>query len=103
VAPPAPAGASPSGASPSGASPADGSPADDAPFDELADWKKVYEEYLGVRRQCGEPTDTLTFDKFKSTLERNKAALVERHNCTRVKFTVYEKDGKAALKASPMK
>ena len=78
-------------------------PDDDGPFDEMADWKKVYEEYLIVRRRCGEPTDTLTFDKFKSTLERNKAALVERHNCTRVKFTVYEKDGKAALKASPMK
>ena len=44
-----------------------------------------------------------TFDKFKATLERNKAALVERHACTRVKFTVYEKDGKAALKASPIK
>lgn len=79
------------------------SSADDAPFDELADWKKVYEEYLTVRRRCGEPTDTLTFDKFKATLERNKAALVERHACTRVKFTVYEKDGKAALKASPIK
>ncbi|MFO0618340.1 MAG: MXAN_5187 family protein [Polyangiaceae bacterium] len=77
--------------------------ADDAPFDELADWKKVYEEYLTVRRRCGEPTDTLTFDKFKATLERNKAALVERHACTRVKFTVYEKDGKAALTASPIK
>lgn len=78
-------------------------PADDAPFDELADWKKVYEDYLTVRRRCGEPTDSLTFDKFKATLERNKAALVERHACTRVKFTVYEKDGKAALKASPIK
>ncbi len=83
--------------------PAPASSADDLPFDELADWKKVYEEYLTVRRRCGEPTDTLTFDKFKATLERNKAALVERHACTRVKFTVYEKDGKAALKASPIK
>ena len=80
-----------------------GGAAADSPFDELADWKRVYEEYREVRRRCGEPVDTLTFDKFKATLERNKAALVERHNCTRVKFTVYEKDGKAALKASPLK
>ncbi len=98
-APPPPPRPKPSGANMAAVS----GPESDGPFDEMADWKKVYEEYLQVRRRCGEPTDSLTFDKFKSTLERNKAALVERHNCTRVKFTVYEKDGKAALKASPLK
>jgi hypothetical protein len=72
-------------------------------FDELADWRRVYEEFLALKRQCGEDTSTLTFEKFKGTLQRNKDALVQRHNCTRVKFTVYEKEGKAALKASPVK
>jgi hypothetical protein len=71
--------------------------------DEMSEWRRVYEEFLGVKRQCGEPTSTLTFEKFKGTLERNKAALVARHHCERVKFTVYVKDGKAALKASPIK
>ena len=56
-----------------------------------------------MKKQCGEPTETLTFDKFKGTLERNKSALVSRHNCTGVKFTVYVKDGKAALRAAPVK
>ncbi len=74
-----------------------------APTDELEDWKLVYEEFLKVKKQCGEPTESLTFDKFKGTLERNKAALVARHNCSAVKFTVYVKDGKAALRASPVK
>ncbi len=73
------------------------------PTDELAEWKGVYEEFLKVKKQCGEPTETLTFDKFKGTLERNKSALVSRHNCTGVKFTVYVKDGKAALRAAPVK
>lgn len=72
-------------------------------FDELADWRRVYEEFLSVKRQCGEPTAPLTFEKFKGTLQRNKDALVARHGCSRVKFTVYVKDGKAALKASPVK
>ena len=71
--------------------------------EELADWKKVYEEFVRVKRDCGEATDGLTFDKFKGTLERNKAALVARHACSFVKFSVYVKDGKAALKASPVK
>ncbi|WP_437632611.1 MXAN_5187 family protein [Sorangium sp. So ce854] len=71
--------------------------------DELAEWNAVYEEFLSVKQQCGEPTNALTFEKFKGTLQRNKDALVARHNCSRVRFTVYVKDGKAALKASPVK
>lgn len=73
------------------------------PFDEMADWRRVYEEFLALKQQCGEPTANLTFEKFKGTLQRNKDALVARHNCSRVKFTVYVKEGKAALKASPVK
>ncbi|WP_437853683.1 MXAN_5187 family protein [Sorangium sp. So ce363] len=71
--------------------------------DELTEWNAVYEEFLSVKQQCGEPTNALTFEKFKGTLQRNKDALVARHNCSRVRFTVYVKDGKAALKASPVK
>ncbi|HVY45331.1 MAG TPA: MXAN_5187 family protein [Minicystis sp.] len=82
----------------SGAGPA---PADG--FDENADWQRVYEEFLATKKQCGEPTANLTFEKFKGTLQRNKDALVARHACARVKFTVYVKEGKAALKASPVK
>ena len=77
-------------------------PADEA-FDEVEDWRRVYEEFVAVKRQCGEQTAPLTFEKFKGTLQRNKDALVARHNCARVKFTVYIKEGKAALKASPVK
>ncbi len=77
--------------------------ADDAgEEDEATEWQKVYEEFLAIKQQCGEPTTGMTFDKFKSTLQRNKDALVSRHGVTRVKFTVYVKDGKAALKASPV-
>jgi hypothetical protein len=76
-------------------------PGDD--FDELSDWRRVYEEFIALKKQCGEDAGSLTFEKFKGTLQRNKDALVARHNCVRVKFTVYVKEGKAALKASPVK
>jgi hypothetical protein len=72
-------------------------------YDELEEWRRVFEEFLALKKQCGEDTGSLTFEKFKGTLQRNKDALVARHNCTRVKFTVYVKEGKAALKASPVK
>lgn len=82
----------------------DGGPSSEAMSpDELEDWQRVYEDFIALKRQCGESTGPLTFDKFKGTLQRNKDALISRHNCSRVKFTVYVKDGKAALKASPVK
>jgi hypothetical protein len=71
--------------------------------DEETQWRRVYQEFLTLKRQLGEPTTKLTYDKFRGTLQRNKDALVARHNCRRVRFRVYEKQGRAALKASPVK
>ena len=43
------------------------------------------------------------FEKFKNTLRKNRDQLLQRHACKSVKFSVYVKDGKAALKASPVR
>jgi hypothetical protein len=72
-------------------------------LDEDSEWRGVYSEFVALKKQLGEPTERLTFEKFRGTLQRNKDALVQRHGCERVKFRVYEKAGKAALKASPVK
>ena len=73
------------------------------PLDEAAQWRKVFTEFVALKKKLGEPTKKLTYEKFKGTLQRNKDALVARHHCARVKFRVYEKQGRAALKASPVK
>jgi hypothetical protein len=70
---------------------------------DLAAWKSVYDEFIRVKQECGEPTAGLTFEKFQQTLKKNRDALVERHKCKRVKFTVYVKDGRASLRATPVK
>lgn len=67
------------------------------------EWPTVYDDFLKTKKQCSEPTEGLTFDKFRQTLRKNRDALVARHNCKRVKFTVYVKDGRASLKATPIK
>jgi hypothetical protein len=74
-----------------------------AEVDEDTEWRGVFKEFLGLKKRLGEPTEGLTFEKFRGTLQRNKDALVQRHGCARVSFRVYEKQGKAALKASPVK
>jgi hypothetical protein len=70
---------------------------------EESEWRLIYEEFLRTKAQCGETTDGLTFQKFQGTLRKNRDALMERHSCKRVKFSVYVKEGRAALKASPVK
>ncbi len=70
---------------------------------ELDEWRQVFDEYRTTREQCGESTSGLTFEKFQGTLQKNKAAILAKHPADRVRFTVYVKDGKAALKASPVK
>lgn len=71
--------------------------------DELVQWRQTFDEFVAMRQKCGEPTTGLSFEKFQVQLRKNKEQLVKQYSCKRVKFTVYEKEGKAALKATPIK
>lgn len=68
-----------------------------------AEWFSVYEDFLRTKKECSETTDGLTFEKFQQTLRKNRDALMQRHGCKRVKFSVYVKEGRASLKATPVK
>jgi CHASE4 domain len=70
---------------------------------EAEEWLAVYEDFIRTKKQCGESTDGLTFEKFQHTLKKNRDALMQRHGCKRVRFTVYVKEGRASLKATPVK
>lgn len=66
-------------------------------------FRQVYDDYVKVKRECGENVDGLTFDKFAVTLRKNRDQILSKHEARDVKFTVYVKAGKAALKASPVR
>lgn len=74
-----------------------------AVVDEAAEWRAVYEDFLATKQRCGEPTEGLSYEKFEGTLRKTRQGIVEKHNVARVKFSVYVKDGKAALKANPVR
>jgi hypothetical protein len=71
--------------------------------DDAKEWVAVYEDFIRTKKQCGEPVEGLTFEKFSHTLKKNRDALVQRHGCKQVKFSVYVKEGRASLKATPVK
>jgi hypothetical protein len=72
-------------------------------FDEATHFREVYAEYLTLRRECGENSDGLSYDKFENTLVKTRDQVLSKHPAKGVRFTVYKKEGKAALKAAPIK
>jgi len=69
---------------------------------ELAEWHAVFQDFVSLKQQCGESTDGFSYEKFEQTLKKKNEELLTRHGAKRVKFSVYVKEGKAALKASPI-
>ena len=66
-------------------------------------FREVFEQFLATQTECGAPVNGLTFDKFVRKLHAAREQVMKRHNAGSVRFTVYVKEGRAALKASPVK
>lgn len=67
-------------------------------------YREVYEEFLQVKQACGESTANFTFDKFAKKLAKQTSDIKKkRAGVADVRFTVYVKDGKAALRAKVIK
>jgi hypothetical protein len=62
---------------------------------------QVYNEFLEARKSCGESVADLTYERFSAKLDRTRTAVMAKHSCSDVRFQVYVKNGKAALKAVP--
>jgi hypothetical protein len=70
---------------------------------EEAYFRSVFDEFVALKAKCGEPTAGLTYGKFVDKLRKNQDELMAKPGTVGVKFSVYVKDGKAALKATPVK
>jgi hypothetical protein len=70
---------------------------------EEAHFREVFDQFVAAQKECGAPVNGLTFDKFVRKLHAARDQVMQRHNASQVRFTVYVKEGRAALKASPVK
>jgi hypothetical protein len=66
-------------------------------------FRDIFRDFLSTRAQCGEPSDGITYERFAGKLRKNRDQLIEKYSCRTVRFQVYVKEGKAALKATPVK
>jgi hypothetical protein len=84
------------------AAPSEPSVIDPATAALTAELEQVFHDFLETKQRLGEPTENVTYEKFVSKLRQNREQLITKYNCKTVKFQVYVKDGKAALKATPV-
>ena len=66
-------------------------------------WRETFDRFRELKAQLGEPGDRISFERFAAKLKKNRADLVAKHNCKGVRFSVYEKEGKAAIRASAIR
>ena len=66
-------------------------------------WRETFDRFRELKAQLGEPADRISFERFAAKLKKNRADLVAKHNCKGVRFSVYEKEGKAAIRASAIR
>ena len=66
-------------------------------------FREIFDQFFATKKQQGESVEGLTYPKFAQTLRKNKDQIVSRHGVREVRFSVYVKDGKAAIKATPVR
>ncbi len=77
-------------------------PAEQVPDSEEAYLAKVFQDYVALRQKLGEAAPP-NREKFIHSLRQNSQKLKEKFKCSRVRFTVFEKQGKASVKAAPVR
>lgn len=73
-----------------------------APVDLDDQFHRVFDEFIETKQRLGESTTGVTYERLALKLQSNLEQLRERYGCKVVKFEVYVKDGRAALKATPV-
>lgn len=66
-------------------------------------FRGIYDEFVQTKMAVGESVENFTFEKFARKLAKNTEDLKQRPGVKDVEFSVYVKDGKAALKAKVIK
>jgi hypothetical protein len=69
------------------------------PTQREAQMHEIYQRFLETKQACGEAIESTTFERFLAKVEQNRQALLQQSGVKDVQFSVYIKDGKAALKA----
>jgi hypothetical protein len=77
-------------------------PAGEGSDPDEAHFRETFDKFMALRAETGE-SGTLSYEKFAAKLRQNREQLLSRGTARSVRFTVYKKDGRAAIKASAVR
>ena len=63
----------------------------------------IFEAYRSARESCGEDVSGVSRAKLDQLVAKQRTAIQQRYGCEEVRFRVVVEDGKAKLKATPVK
>ena len=69
---------------------------------EDAAFRQVFDKYVTARRKCGQ-SDDMAFESIRDVLQKQVRTIKSRYRCKSVKFRVTVEDGKAKVKAVPLR
>ena len=85
------------------AAPAGALPADASRNETTEGGSDLFEAYRAAKSSCGEEVASLSREKLDQILAKQREAIRARTGCAEVRFRVVVEDGKAKLKATPVK
>lgn len=65
--------------------------------------QRVYQDFIDARRFCGEPVEGLAYERIRDKLLAEAPKIAEKTHSSRVDFQVVIRDGRAVLKAVPVR
>ena len=65
-------------------------------------YQSVYDKYMEARKSCGQATE-MSYDSVRDVLQKQVRTIKSRYRCKAVKFRVTVEDGKAKVKAVPLR
>jgi len=65
-------------------------------------YQAVFDKYMETRQRCGQNTD-LQYDSVREVLKKQVRTIKSRYRCKAVKFKITVEDGKAKVKAVPLR
>lgn len=67
------------------------------------EFRGLFDSYQAARKACGEATDKHTHAKFLERVLKNREEIIAKTGCKDVSFEAIIKEGKASLKATPIR
>ena len=67
------------------------------------EFRGLFHSYQAARKACGEATDKHTHAKFLERVLKNREEIIAKTGCKDVSFEAIIKEGKASLKATPIR